>query len=125
MTYRVAENHDIALVSLTVLSPQPATEGVRATQRDFLADGSILEQGQYVEFRWSSLKNIAAYTTILALFGLDNADSADVTIYAKNARMAWTRYNGRAVYPMPGQDVGYRSFPRNVTILIKNLQELA
>lgn len=125
MTYRVAEGHDIALVSLTVLAPQPRSEGVRATRVDHMADGTIVKQGLYLEFTWSSHRNTTAYQTLLALIGLDSATSAAVTIYARNDMYQWIRYNGVAVRPEPGQGVSYRSFPRNITILIRELEALA
>lgn len=122
-TYRVAEGHGVALVSLTVITPQPMALPVAPTRRDYVGDG-IHDQGLFVEFTWSSLKNITAYQTLLALFGLDSAKFADVTIYAKNDLMTFARYNGLAVRPEPGREVGYRSFPRNITILIRDLVAL-
>lgn len=121
-TYRVAEGSNIALVSLTVLSPQPRSEGVRATRRDFIADGSIVEQGLYVELVYDVLNDVTEYQAVLAFFGLDTADSAAVTIYARNALFNFVRYNGRAVRPEPSWQ---QFFPRNVVILVKNLQVVA
>jgi len=120
-SYRAKENHSVALVSLTTLDPQPRSEGVKATQRNYMGDGSIYEQGLYVELVWDILEDATAYTTILAIFGLDSATSADVTIYARDDQYAWTRYNGKAIRPEPSWN---QFFPRNVVILVRNLVEL-
>lgn len=123
-TYRGATSHGVALGSLTVLSPQPSGGIVRPTRRDFVADGSANDQGLYVELFWSSLRNVAAYTTILTVFGLHSAKSAEVTIYAKDDLLVWTRYNGLAIRPEPGREMSYRSFPRNITMMIRDLVAL-
>lgn len=131
MTYRVGIGHNIALVSLTVLSPQPRSDGVKFTRQDFAGDGTVIQQGLYVEFVWGIIRNTAAYhealstTSILARFGLDDDTSADVTIYARDNRLAWKRYNGKAILPEPGAQLDYRSFPRNIHILIRGLVALA
>lgn len=123
-TYRGATGHGVALASLTVFSPQPSGGIVRPTRRDYMADSAPNDQGLYVEFAWSLLANVASYTTILTVFGLQSAKSANVTIYAKNDLLVWTRYNGLAIRPEPGREMSYRSFPRGVVILVRDLVAL-
>lgn len=121
-TYRVADGHDIALGSLTVLSPQPASQGVKPTRRNPAADGAITEDGLYVELEWSVIETAADYLALLTTFGLHNATSNDITIYARDSRWVYTRYNGKAIVPELGRDADWQYFARNVTILVKNLQ---
>jgi len=121
-TYRAKVNHDIALGSLTVLSPQPRSEGVKPTRRTPLADGMVVEEGLYVELVWDVFETASEYQTVLTVFGLGSATSADVTIYARNAVYDWKRYNGKAVRPDPSWQ---QYFPRGVVILVRNLEELA
>jgi hypothetical protein len=123
-TYRGAVNHSVSLGSLTVFSPQPNGGIVRPTRRTPLADGTVHDEGLFVVLRWSSLASVSAYTTILTVLGLNSATSANVTIYAKSDLLAWTRYNGRAIRPMYGEGLDYRSFPRGIEILVKNLVPL-
>lgn len=123
-TYRVADGHDVALVSLTVLSPQPAGGIVRPTRRNYLSDGSVVDEGLYVVFTWSSLQNTSAYSTILAAFGIGALQTNEVTIYAKDDTLSWKRYNGVAVRPTYSDGLDYRSFPRNIQVMIRNLEAL-
>lgn len=120
-TYRAKVNHNVALVSLTTLDPQPRSEGVKPTRRDYANDGTVIDQGLYVELVWDILDDATAYTTILGVFGLTSAKSADVTIYARNDQYAWTRYNGKAIRPEPSWN---QFFPRNVVILVRDLVAL-
>ncbi|NIV32639.1 MAG: hypothetical protein GWN58_25305, partial [Anaerolineae bacterium] len=52
-TYRVADGHDVALVSLTVLDPQPRSEGIKPTRRTFGGDGTPYDESKYVELLYS------------------------------------------------------------------------
>lgn len=121
-TYRAAAGHDIALVSLTVLSPQPRSQGIRATRRTNGADGSVYDEGHYVELVWDVFGTTTAYQAMLTTFNLSSALFADVTVYVRDDKFNWVRKNGVAVRPEPNWD---RFFPRNVVILIKNLEDAA
>lgn len=121
-TYRVADNFNIALGSLTVLSPQPASLGIQYTRQDFAADGTPINEGPFVELVWNSLGTKAQYQTILTAFGLLSADSNDVTVYVRNDVFDFVRMNGKAIKPKPENGVQWRRpFPRNIVILVRDL----
>lgn len=121
-TYRVADGHDVALESLNVLDPQPRTEGIKTTRRTYSADGSVYDEGRYVEFLYSMLPDATTYQSVLSSFGVQSARTNDVTVYVRDETFAWTRMNGTAVRPEPGQDVRWSQyFPRDVTIRVRDL----
>lgn len=122
MTYRAKVDHDVALVSLTTLDPQPRSSGVMSSRDDFVGDGSVVEHGLYVELEWDVLESSTEYQTILTVFGLLSARSADVTIYARDAVYNWKRFNGKAIRPQPSWN---QYFARNVVILVRDLEVLA
>lgn len=121
--YRVGKaGHDIVLGSLTVLDPQPSTEGVQPTRRTFAASGSVLDEGLFVEFEYSALEDVNAYTGMLTDFGLDDALTNEVTVYVRTEYYEYKRYNGTAVRPEMGRDVRWRQyFPRDAVVLVKDL----
>jgi hypothetical protein len=106
-TYRVATGHDVVLGSLTVLSPQPSGDAViQTTRRTFSADGSVADQGRYIELNWS------AYTSAL------------VTVYVRDEVFTWVRMNGTAIRPEPGRQVRWgevQSRPLGISILVRDL----
>ena len=120
--YRVATGSNVALVSLTVLSPQPTSEGIKPTRRSFGADSTILDEAKYVELVWSLLPSVTTYQAILTLFGVNSALYANVTVYVRSGVFSYVRMNGVAVQPQPGNDIRWQnSFPRQVTILVRDL----
>jgi hypothetical protein len=122
-TYRVADGFNVALGSLAVLSPQPASPGIEYTRQDFAADGTPINEGPFVELVWNTLGTKAQYQTILTAFGLLSADSNDVTVYVRNDVYDFVRMNGKAIKPNPGAGVQWqRPFPRNITILVRDLE---
>lgn len=121
-TYRAKVNTDVAFVSLTTLSPQPRSEGVKVTRRIPMADGSVLFEGLYVELVWDVLESAADYLTVMTVFGLHSNWSSPVTVYVRDDLFAWKRYNGVAVRPQASWNM---YFPRNVSVLVRNLELLA
>ncbi len=120
--YRVGEGHDIALGSLTVLDPQPRSEGLKYTRTTYSASGLVYREKPYVELIWSMVESPTVYQSILEDFGLDALVSANVTVYVLDDQLTATRYNGRAIRPAIGRDGGQRNyFMRNVTIIVKDL----
>jgi hypothetical protein len=120
--YRVADGFNVALVSLTVLSPQPASAGIQYARQSFAIDGTPINEGPFVELVWSVLGTKAQYQSIINSFGLFNADSNDVTVYIRDTRFDYVRMNGKAIKPVPGNGVNWlRPFPRNITILVRDL----
>jgi len=123
VTYRVADGHDVALVSLNVLDPQPRSEGIKPTRRTFGGDGTPYDEGKYVELLYSVVSSVTEYQAILDAFGVKSAGSNEVTVYVRDETFAWTRKNGLAIRPQPGQDVRWSFFPRDVVILIRDLAD--
>ena len=129
-SYIVKTGSDVALVSLTVLSPQPDPGPlIQTTRRTSAADGSVTDQGRYVELSWSAYDTSATYQTLLGLFGLSaSVSSAAVTVYVRDEFMAWVRMNGTAIRPEPGKNVRWgdvQSRPLGITILVRDLATAA
>ena len=123
--YRASGGHGVALVSLTVLNPQPASIGFRNTERSYGLSGAVYEQAPYIELNWSMVEDATQYGNILSAFGLTSVLYANVTVYIPNANYAYARYNAVSVRPMIGQDGGRSNFfLRDFTILLKNLVAL-
>lgn len=122
MTYLVKAGHDQPLVDLVAVSPQPTSGGIRPTRRSYAADNSVFDEAKYVELEFGALGTASSYQTLLAQFGLSaSVASANVTVYVRNEVFAYVRMNGTAVRPEPGREVSWKFFPRNVTILVKDL----
>jgi len=123
-SYRVADGHDVALESLNVLDPQPRSEGIKPTRRTFGGDGTPYDEAKYVELLYSMVSSATEYQSILSAFGVQNAGSNEVTVYVRDETFAWTRQNGLAIRPQPGQDVRWSNyFPRDVVILVRDLED--
>lgn len=124
--YRVGDGFDVVYGSLTLLSPQPSSVGLRYARQSFAADGTPVNEGPFLEVVWNVLGTKTQYQTILTAFGLLNADSNDVTINARDENFDYTRYNGKAIKPVPENGVQWRRpFPRNITILVRDLEASA
>lgn len=122
-TYRVADTHDVALDSLTVVDPQPRSTGIQTTRRTFAADGTVQDDGRYVVLEFTALASDTEYQTLLSTFGIQTATSNKVTVYVRDETFDWARMNGTAIRPEPGQDVKWKDyFPRDVSILIRDLE---
>lgn len=125
-TYRVATGHNVALVSLTVLSPQPDPgEGIQYASVVRVADGTLVRQGPYIDFTWTMLEE-ASFTTITTLFGVDSAatsaDAVNVTVYVRDVNYSnWVRMNGKAQRPFPGIGVNWNVRPNDIVIRVTDL----
>jgi len=117
--YRAKTGINQTLVSLTRLPTQPTSMGVVATRRVAMGDGSVLDQGLYVEWVYNVIEDATQLLAILTPLGLHTAKSAAVTIYTRDDLYAYKRYNGVAVRPAPSWQ---NYFPRNVVIMIRNLE---
>lgn len=122
-TYRIGDGPDVPLLSLTVLSPQPRSEGVKPVRRTFGGDGSVYDDGLYLELEWDVIGSASDYQALIdTIFGVTRPLTNEVTVYARNQYDQFVRYNGIAVSPENGRDVRRRnSFRRDLTILIKSL----
>lgn len=124
-TYRVADGHGVALGSLTVMSPQPQGDPVAPVLRSHGVSGVVHNQGKFAVWRYSHLASVAEYLAVLTLIGLHNADSNDVTIYTRDERFAFTRYNAKAILPQPMVDMRWQEyFPRGIDIYFIKLVAL-
>jgi hypothetical protein len=124
-TYRVKAGHNQALVDLVVLDPQPHTTGVQSTRRTHAASGLVYDEALFVRFEYDYTDSPTTYLALLTAFGLASASQANVTIYARNQRYAWVRYNGVSVLPEVGRDVAWTNyFARGISIIVKNLVAL-
>lgn len=130
MSYRVGVGHDVVLGSLFVLSPQPDPgNGIQVTRRIYNADGTVTDQGRYIEFTWSAYTTAADYVTLLSKFGLSaSVSSAAVTVYVRDETYTAVRMNGTAIRPIPGESVKWgdiQSRPLDIVILVKDLETAA
>jgi len=124
--YRVADGFNVALGSLTVLSPQPRSSGIQYTRQSFAGDGTPINEGPYVLLIWDVVENKTQYQSILTTFGLLSADSNDVTVYIRDEEFDYVRKNGKAIKPFPGQGVDYKNyFIRDLVILIRDLEDVS
>lgn len=123
--YRVATGHDVALVSLNVINPQPAGGGVMVVQRNIGADGTVHEIGKWARLEWNVLDSATEYLAVLTAFGLHNALTASVTVYIRNEFFAYARYNATATRPQMQSQVRWENFfPRDISIILKELEAL-
>ena len=125
-TYRVADGHDVILGSLAVLVPQPRSKGIETTRRTFAPDGSVYDEGRFVQLEWTMLPDQATLATIWTAFGVYqspiNINSNLVTVYVRDEMFLWVRMNGTAIRPNPGKDMAWKDyFPRQITIMVKDL----
>ena len=122
-SYRAAEGTNVALGSLTVLSPQPDPgEGIRYAKITRSANGSVVKQGPYFEFEWTTV-TASQLATILSTFGLNDSDNTNVTIYIRDETYAtWVRKNGVAQRPFPGDTIGWNIRPVNILIRVTDLE---
>ena len=121
--YRVADGSNIALGSLTVLSPQPRSNGIQYTHSSYAADGTPILKGAFVNLIWDVVGTKAQYQSILTTFGLLSATTNDVTVYVRNANFDYVRMNGKAIKPQIGEGVEWsKYFVRGLTILIRDLE---
>lgn len=122
MQYLVGEGHDIALVSLVTIAPQPRCEGLRYGRTTFAASGAVTREAAHAILIWDVIGTQEEYEDLLEQFGLDALVSANVTVTLPNALYTSTRYNGRAVRPAAGEGVQHSQyFLRDVQIVIKDL----
>lgn len=124
VTYYKVKNtgFDVALVDLVNVVPQPRSDGIQTTRRTTGADGSVYDEGRFIELEFALVQNGTMYVALLTLFGVQNDLFNDVTVLIPDERLTFTRYNGTAVRPQPGRDMRQtRFFPRNITILVKDL----
>jgi hypothetical protein len=122
--YRVAVGHDQPLIDLVRIQPQPFSDGVQVTRRTSSGNGTVHDQGLYLELVWPLFETDEQYRGVLGLFGLNAAQVRDVTVFVRDDRWLYGRFNGLAVRPQMGVDARWRYFPTAITIRVRNLKEL-
>lgn len=121
--YGVADGHNQGSAT-SAISPQPRCEGIQVTRRNFAADGSVIDEAEYVEFIFDLVGSVSEYQSILTQFGILNAKTNEVTIDVRDATFANVEKNGLAIQPRIGHDVRWqRYFPRDIVILVRDLED--
>lgn len=124
--YKVAVGHDVALISLVKIDPEPTGDPVAPVQRQYSASGKIHEDAEFLRLHWDHIDSPTEYLALLTLFGLHDSHQEEVTIYCRDPRLVWTRYNGLAILPEVGVDAKWSNFfLRDVDMYIVDLQGLA
>ena len=123
MTYEVADGDDNE-AGFADVSPQPKSEGIKPTRRTYGADGSVIDEGKYVELEFNMLASQTAYDSLLTQFGVNGSLTNDVTVRVRDETWAFVNKNGTAIRPEMGRDARWgRFFPRNVVMLIRDLSD--
>lgn len=122
-TYRIADGYNVPLVSLTALSPQPRSKGIQYARRTYGGDGTVYDEGPFIELEWDVLQDDVEYDALIdTVFGVSRPLTNEITIYLRDQYFAWVRYNGIAVSPENARDLQWRQFfPRDITIIVKHL----
>lgn len=125
-SYRVGLGHNLTYNDLEPILPEPANGFVTPMDRSYSISGKPIDHGLYVAFKWDMLPDLTTYNTaILHQFGLDTADSSEVTIYVMTPRLEWGIYNGLALFPQYGEDISYSSFfVRNLNLYVVDLEQI-
>lgn len=121
-TYKVAEGFYVADADLVDIDPQPTSLGVQYTRRTWSGDTTINAEGPYCELHFNVLQDETEYQSLLAQFGIDDSLSAQVTVSIRDATYNFLTYNAIAIQPDPGKDNGWEFFPKNIVILLRNLE---
>lgn len=124
--YRVADGHNVAYASMTVLVPQPSSVGIQFARQSFSLDGTPINEGLFAEIVWNVLGTKSQFQTILSNFGIFNATSNLVTVNIRDDVFDYVRMNGRAIQPLPENGVQWRRpFIRNFVILVRDLEPVS
>lgn len=120
-SYKVKTGHNQAADDLVLITPQPRSKGIQYTRRTVSGDGTIINEGPFVEFVWDTIANKTMFQSILTQFGLASVYSALVTVSVRGDNFDYARKNGKALRPTPGDGVEWDIFPRNLTIIVRDL----
>lgn len=126
LPYRVAIGHDIAFVDMDVMLQQPTAAMVAPVERHYSINATIHDEGGFVRYVFEMIESDTLYQQILGQFGLNDNYFSPVTIYARNDRLYWRKYNGIAHRPEPGPDAKWeRFFLKDVIVYVTDLVEIA
>lgn len=127
-TYKVKTGHDQALLDLVAISPQPKGGSgiIRYTRRSSSAAGTVHDEGAYVPLEWSGLTaGTAKFIALLTQFGLHAAKTAAVTVLVRDEILGDVRMNGLAVRPLMGESMDWEFRPRDVVIIVRDLEAVS
>lgn len=121
--YLWAPSHNVALVDLLPIDPQPSTIGWEYTREQYAASGIVIQEAPFVRMNWSMLESTDQYQDLLDQIDLMTDITAPISVYLQDERYNWVLRNAVAVLPLIGSQ-GSRNnyFLRDFTILLKNLQ---
>ncbi|MDL1924322.1 hypothetical protein FBQ95_17095 [Chloroflexi bacterium CFX3] len=118
MTYKIAAGFN-NVGSLTDLSPQPACEGIRYAEMDYLPDGTVQPNGYgLAELKYEEGIPEEIYTSLLTQMGLTSVFSAPVTIALPVDARTFANHNAIIVKP---NDRRYQLFYRGVVFLVRRI----
>lgn len=124
MIYKVGIGHDLGDGALDIVVPQPRCPGVQATRRLQAADATIYEEAPFAELHFNILEDDDMYYDLLDQFGLIEALFSPVTVRLRNQFFLDGLFNGIAIRPEHGKEIDWHYFPRDVTLLIRDLEQL-
>jgi hypothetical protein len=125
---KVGTGHNVPLVNLSAIKCRH--DPVAPVDREYSVNGNVNDLGLYTCFHFDFAEDEDEYDgTILYSFFLDTDngkhDHYDVTVYVRNTRMQWQRFNGVAQLPEMGQDAKWENFfPRGIAVYVVDLEPL-
>lgn len=123
--YKVAVGWSVADGLLVPVYPQPRSDPAAPTERKFSITGKVHDDGEFMELYWDYIEVEEDYWDLLAQFGVNVEPSANVTIYGRDRRFVFRKFNGVAQLPESKQDVRRSNFfIRDVVMRITHLIEL-
>lgn len=124
--YMIADGHDVPPESMSPFDPQPRTEGMQYTRRQYAASGIVVDEAPFVEFLWSMFETGAQYRATLTQAGVLVARTALVSLYLEDDTFDGIVRNATIVRPFIGSD-GKRTnyWLADFVLLAKNLQAQA
>lgn len=124
--YSVAIGHDQDAGSLVALDPQPASVGSVPGRRTYPAGGGYYEDLHVMELKWNVLEDGDLYRNLLVQLGLNEADTAEVTLQGRDDNfLAWT-VNAVVYRPEHGRELDWSiPFAQRLTILARDLSEVS
>lgn len=126
---KVSSGHNVPLVNLTSIACKH--DPVAPVDREYSVTAKINDLGFYTCFHFDFSEDGESYDEeILYSFFLNtdngNNDQYDVTVYVRNTRMRWQRFNGVALLPEMGQDAKWDNyFPRGISVYVVDLEGLS
>ena len=125
--YRLLAEHNVSSLPLDLnnIVPQPGGGFAYPVDRQYGLNGEINDSPLVLCFHWDFVADTDEYLDILEQFGLDENDTSEVTVWARDERMQGMYYEGTALLPEMKTDVKYGNFfPRDVDLYVVDLVEM-